>query len=548
MLRLTLSGRFSAAGADGIEFVIKSKKAKALLAYLALSPRMSRSREEIMALLWSDRGEAQARASLRQVLVGLRKDLGEEAAEALIVSNETVALEPDKVTVETSGGGEELLAGFHLPDPAFEDWLRDERLRHEDGLLPNASSNSPANPDKPSIAVLPFTNLSGNSEQEYFSDGITEDIITELSRFREFDVIARNSSFQFKDQSVNIREVGNELGARFVVEGSVRKSGHRVRVTAQLIDGHTGTHIWADRYDRQLDDIFAIQDEVTEAVVARVADRVKVAGAKVSRSRPKQSMTSYNLVLQSRPYRTQFAPESNKEAAKLLRQAIALDPKNAQAHAGLAFVLAGDYEEDWTNDPETTLQEALAEAKQAVANDDSDGYTHASLAYVLHLTRDFEKAAHEAHTALSLNPNHVNIIMTCGWISIVLGDPETAIEHIQRARQLNPYMPGFDLCTLGSAYFQAKRYQEAIDVISQVADPPNWSYIELAACYAYLNQKEKARENLDIYLERARIESVHFPGQDPIAWRDYYEKTLVLKRKEDMEHLVEGARKAGLPI
>ncbi len=401
-------------------------------------------------------------------------------------------------------------------------------------------------PDKPSIAVLPFSNMSGDPEQDYFSDGITEDIITELSRFREFDVIARNSSFLFKGRFVKVQDVRRELGARYVVEGSVRKSGDRVRVTTQLIDAETGTHIWADRYDRQLHDIFAIQDEVTEAIVARVADRLR--GAGISRSRSMRSITAYDLVLQSRPYRTEWTLAASQKAEELLRQAIAMDANSAQAHAALAFVLAGEYEEGWVNDPDATLCEALAVAKQAVANDDSDGYTHASLAYVLHLTRDFELAAHEANTALSLNPNHANIIMTCGWIAIVLGDPEMGIKHIQRARQLNPYMPGFDLCALGTAYFQAKRYQEAIDVISQVADPPLWSYKELAACHAYLGQKENARRNLKKFLERARTDLAHFPGEDPKAWRAHFEQYVIRRRKEDVEHAIEGARKAGLPI
>ncbi len=155
-------------------------------------------------------------------------------------------------------------------------------------------------PDKPSIAVLPFTNMSSDPEQEYFSDGITEDIITELSRFNEFAVIARNSTFHYKGRSPKIEDVGRELGVKYVVEGSVRRAADRVRVTAQLIDSDTNSHIWADRYDRQLDDIFAIQDEITQAVVARVADKVKGAVTTLSRLRPKQSVTAYDLVLQSR--------------------------------------------------------------------------------------------------------------------------------------------------------------------------------------------------------------------------------------------------------
>lgn len=222
MLRLTLFGEFSVAGAEGTNIAIKSKKAKGLLAYLALSPRLSRSREEIMAVLWSDRAEAQARASLRQVLVGLRKDLGEVATEALVVTNQTVALDPSRITIEAQG--EELLSGFYLHDPAFEDWLRDERLRHEDANMFSPQPRELPLPDKPSVAVLPFINLNADPAQEYFSDGITEDIITGLSRFRELFVIARNSALTYKSPPVKVQDIGEELGVRYIVEGSVRKA------------------------------------------------------------------------------------------------------------------------------------------------------------------------------------------------------------------------------------------------------------------------------------------------------------------------------------
>ena len=412
-----------------------------------------------------------------------------------------------------------------------------------------ASSREPLPlPDKPSIAVLPFDNMSGDPEQDYFSDGITEDIITELSRFNEFAVIARNSTFHYKGQSPKIEDVGRELGVKYVVEGSVRRAADRVRVTAQLIDTETQSHIWADRYDRQLVDIFAIQDEITEAVVARVADNIKSAVTMLSRSRPKQSVTAYDLVLQSRPYRTSIKRSDSEQAAKLLLQAIAVDPDYALALAGLAFVRAGEYEMGWADNPDAALHDAMASARRAVALDDSDGYAHASLAYVHNISGSFDRAVHEARTALSLNPNHVNIIMTLGWISVVAGDPEAGIEHIQRARRLNPFMGGFDLWTLGLAYFGAKRHEEAIDAFSQVTDPPAPLYLYLAAACAYLGQDSDARNAMSIFLDRAKDELNPFPEDDPEAWRRYFERTHARRRKEDFEHMIEGARRAGLPV
>lgn len=402
--------------------------------------------------------------------------------------------------------------------------------------------------DKPSIAVLPFVNMSGDPDQEYFSDGITEDILTELGRFHEFTVIARNSSFRYKGQSPKIEDVGRELGVKYVVEGSVRKIGNRVRVTVQLIDAASAAHIWAERYDRSLDDIFAIQDEVTEAVVVRIAEGIKGARALHARSRPAHSASAYDLVLQARPYRTANTTAASKIAAGLLRQAIELDPDFALAHASLAFVLASEFEEGWAGDPNAVLAEALGAAKRAVVLDDADGYAHASLAYVLLNFGEFDKAEQEIGVALSLNPNHVNIIMTSGWVSIVNCEPERAIETIKRARRLNPFMGGWELWTLGQAYLDAKRYQEALESFAKVTDPPTDMFLEKAICHAYLGHEEDAREILRTYLERAQKELSAFPGQDPVAWRTFFWNHNRRRRREVTEHFIEGARRAGLEV
>jgi TolB-like protein len=548
LLRLTIFGRFCARDALGNEVPIKSKKSRALLAYLALPLGKERSREVIATLLWSDRGEEQARSSLRQALSGLRKELGEERISALRISDEALSLDPAGVIVEPAAPGDILLEGLHISDPAFEEWLRDERLRHEDAAVLDPQPLAPSLPDKPSIAVLPFKNKSGDPEQDYFSDGLTEDIITELSRFREFIVMSENATFQYKGQSINTQCIGRELGARYVVEGSVRRSGKRIRVTAQLIEAETGAQVWAEKYDRDLEDVFAIQDDLTSAVVARLEDRIKGARVTALRERPTTNMTAYDLVLQSRPYRTQATPESSRKAAKLLRQAVLADPNCAQAHAGLAFVLAGDYEEGWADNHEATLREAALAAQRAVSLDGTDGYPHASLAYVNHLTGEFDRALYEARLALDLNPNHVNIIMTMGWISIVLGDPEAGIGYIERARQLNPNMPGFALWTLGEAYLAARRYHEAVDTLMKVPNPATSLHLELAISHAYLGNLEEARVNLQKYLDLSRRELSVFPDKDPSAWRALLERSTPRKRREDVEHFIEGARKAGLPL
>src|SRR5262245_57347005 len=426
--------------------------------------------------------------------------------------------------------------------------VRAYRVRPEPQPLSRPSSRAPRTNRTPSIDVLPFTNMSGDPAQEYFSDGITEDIITELSRFHEFTVIARNSSFRYKGQSPKIEDVGRELGVKYVAEGSVRKIGNRVRVTVQLIDETNAAHIRAERYDRSLDDIFAIQDEVTQAVVACIAEGIKGARVLHARTRPSHSATAYDFVLQARPYRTAHTAEAARIAADLLRQAIEIDPNFALAHASLAFVRGGDFEEGWTDDLDATLAEALAAAKRAVALDESDGYAHASLAYVLLKFREFDQAEHEVGVALSLNPNHANIIMTSGWVAVTNGDPDRAIEIFKRARRLNPFMGGWEFWTLGQAYLDAKRYQDALDSFAKVRNPPTDMFLERAICQAYLGQEDEARENLHKYLDRAQHEMSSFPGEDAKAWRAFFFRNQIRRRIEITEHYVEGARKAGLNV
>ncbi len=411
MLRLTLFGEFSAAGVDGIQIAIKSKKAKALLAYLGLSPRKSRSREEIMALLWSDRGEAQARASLRQVLVGLRKDLGEAAEGALVVSNEAVALNPERVTLEAADGEEELLAGFHLHDPAFEEWLRDERLRLEGApLAGRESGNKPLElPDKPSIAVLPFANLSDDPEQGYFADGIVEDLITALARFPWLFVIARNSSFSYKGKTVPVKQVSEELGVRYVVEGSVRRSETRLRVTAQLIDAVNDRHVWADSYDRPVGDLFDLQDESTRTITGVLVPALSSAErARFSRdNRPSlDAWEAYQKGLAC--YYQPYSDEGHRQARQLFDSAIELDPGIADSHVMIA--LMGVYainsgQSSYSGSREEILVEALRAAERAVQLEDNNALGHTALGRLRGLMGDAEAGIAECETAVALNPN-----------------------------------------------------------------------------------------------------------------------------------------------
>src|SRR6476619_1326291 len=317
--------------------------------------------------------------------------------------------------------------------------------------------------DKPSIAVLPFDNMSGDPEQDFFADGITEDIITELSRFRELFVISRNSSFKFKGKPVEVQKFAQELGVQYVVEGSVRKVGRRVRITVQLIDAATDRHLWAERYDRDLEDIFAIQDEVTTSIVATLPGRVEAAARDRAARLTTDNMAAYECVLTGKVLHHRSNRDDNAKAQRLLERAIELDPSYAHAHAWRAWVLGQTWVYNWCeNRPET--QARIMEALQtALALDDNDCDVHRILAAINVIQDKHEQAVYHQRRALTLNPNDDLVVVQQGEILTWIGQPEEGIEWIRQAMRLNPYHPERFWSHLGRACCGARRYDEAIE-------------------------------------------------------------------------------------
>jgi adenylate cyclase len=544
MLRLTLFGEFSAAGADGTDIAIKSKKAKALLAYLALSPRKSRSREEIMALLWSDRGEAQARASLRQVLVGLRKDLGEKAVGALIAANDAIALDPNKVTVEAPNLGEELLAGFHLHDPAFEEWLRDERLRYEDtAVVPDTQIPGLPLPDYPSIAVLPFTNMSGDPGQELFSDGIAEDIITALSKIPSLLVISRNSTFTYKGQAVDAKRVSREQGVRYVLEGSVRKAGNRVRVTTQLVDATTGLQLWAERYDRDLEDIFAVQDEITREVV--VALDIRLSGGEQARfwSSGTTNLEAWQCVRLATDLLSSAMPEAVGESKRLCERALDLDPSYAMAWADLGWAHHNEADVGLVHSNKEMRDAALGSAmdcgKRALELDPLCADAHALLG-MCHLSKDeHEQAIAMSEKAVELAPNHAENVAISAVIQSKSGRPQRALDLIGKALRLCPIYPSWFLWVLGTASRLTGQLDAAIEAFEiAIERSPDFLGLRvgLASTLGELGRQEDAKRCIS---EILRL--------DPNFSIAAYMGGLSYKNPEDRVRFEDGLRKAGLP-
>jgi TolB-like protein len=398
------------------------------------------------------------------------------------------------------------------------------------GMSHQSTSTPKLAADKPAIAVLPFTNMSGDPDQEYFSDGITEDIITELSRFHGVSVTARNSSFQYHNKAVDVRQVGRELGVQYVVEGSIRMKSGNVRVTVQLVDASTGNHLWAERYDRTFDDIFQMQDEVVHKIAARLEGRLATNIAELARRKPTNSMTAYDCVLQARQHLGTFDWAA---AEPLARRAVALDPNYAQAHAWLSKSIVYRFFFELRVD---LLKEALPLAQRAVTLDDGDGVCHVALAQCYLWQRQFERAGVHYDRAVALNPTDaLTLAHRCRWLTS-MGRHQEALEGLDEVLLLEPFPPSWYWEARSLALFAAKRYQETIDAIGRMSRLHYYNHAGLAACYAELGNTEAARAEA---AETMRLK--------PDMSIERYMLTDPFKNAADTAAEIASLRKAGLP-
>jgi adenylate cyclase len=392
-------------------------------------------------------------------------------------------------------------------------------------------------PDRPSVAVLPFTNLSQDPAQEYFSDGVTEDLITGLSKVSGLFVIARNSVFTYKGKPVQIREVGRDLGVRYVLEGGVQRSGSRVRITAQLVDAGTGYHVWAERYDREVRDIFAVQDEVTQRIVRALAVRLSTVEQGRLARLPPADPEAYDLVLRGEEERRRTTREANAEARRLYVKALDLDPEFARAYAGLSWAHLQSWQFLWSADPET-LERARELAERAISLDDTMASGHALLAQIYLWKKQHGRALAEAERAIAVAPSDADGYETFAEVLGWAGRPEQSLKAIEQAMRLNPHYPFFYLWTLGHAYYLAKRPAEAVDTFKRLlAQNPNF-----VAAHAYLGvlYTEMGRDTD----ARAAWEQAHRLGSG--ASLASIGQRVPYQRPADLDRLLTAARKAGL--
>ncbi len=660
-LEIVLLGGFQVRSA-GQAIDVPGRKERALLAVLAMPAGEPRSRDKLAGLLWSERGDKQARDSLKQAILKLRKSLDAVHPQPIRADRESVTLDGAAVAVDVAeferliGEGTpeavarattlyrgDLLDGLDVRAAAFDEWLLVERQRLRDlarealaGLLdhhlasgahdqagatarrllaldppreaahralmrvyaeqgqtalalkqyqicrdalhtergvrpeaeperlyrsiqekrgvarrppdqaaaqvaaepvpvpgeeaPTGDAEAAPVPAKPSIAVLPFTNLSADPEQQYFSDGITEDIITELSRYRSLLVIGCHSCFRFRGPAVDIAAVRRELGARYVVEGSIRKIGQRLRLTAQLVDAATRNSVWAERYDREADDIFAVQDDLTRAIAATLEGRVAAIGAEQAKRRPTKDWVAYDHFLQGREMAQRYIW---REAEPFLARAIELDDRYVHAYALRAMALVGQY---WHDRSPTTMEHALDCARRALSLDDTDAQSHLAMGFILAHMGQLDRAGPYVERAVALNPNDIPVVIHRSWWLARMGRADEALDSLEVVVHREPFPPAYFWEVRAIALLQARRYREVVETLARANVLHAWDHAYLAACHAHLDHPAEARA------AAAEVLKV-----DPQFTVNRYVELENFKDPADREHLRKGMLKAGLP-
>ena len=674
VVQLRLLGPFQIL-VHGQKVSLSARKARAMLAYLAVRVDEDIPRETLAGLLWGDRGPDQARASLRQSLAALRKALGDAADGVLFASHETVRLAGDLISVDRHAIGAipddasaedraaiaaqyrgAFLEGFALDAPEFDYWLSAERAavrgqvssllrrlvadcegaaRYEDAIghatrlltldplqedihrklmqlfagqgrydaaltqfeqcqralgdeldvapdpatldlvqqiraerraksakrdrpatPPGPAGNgadrrgatgpAPGPPNDPSIAVLPFANLSGDPEQEYFSDGITGDIITELSKFRTLFVIARHSSFVFKGATVDLKEIAEKLGVQYIVEGSVRRAGDTVRITVQLIEAATGGSLWGERYDRRLDDIFAVQDEVTRSIVAVLPGRVQDSVADRAARNPTSDMRAYEYMLQGKHLRDGLNATDTARARVVLKKALDLDPGYARAYMYLADTYVIDL---WLGLADKGASKiSLDLSRKGAGLDNTDVYIQDQLGFALLCEGLWEDAEIQFSRTLARIVNEAESMAWCGYAFLLLGHHRKALDVVVEAVRLDPlHAPSLDW-VLGLVQFFAGNYAGAVRALIGEALLNSVAHAFLTSAYAHLGKMDEARAALKTFIAVRHAEfadrNLDVAGDTIDSLAGSYRA--MWRRSADWELLVDGLRKAGL--
>jgi len=662
-LGVKLLGRMTCELPGGQQLNLSTRKSEALMAYLAMSPGLHHSRERLVNLFWSDRGEDQARNSLRQALSSLKKTLDVELPELFEVERTTVRLKADNISVDVDAfrllASEsdidklveatqiytgEFLEGMVIRDPAGEQWLAEERdnlkriyvdvlgrlsqlqldntdyrsainsaerlvstdpleesgwrllmkanhrngnrnhalmaykrccdvLQKELGVEPEGGTSElqqqiisgqvktrqPAIAEKQSdsarnatesttrehsILVLPFKNLSDDPEQQYFSDGLTEGIIMGLSLFPSLRVHSRNSSFAASAHNLSIREIGETFDAHFVVEGSVRKSQDKVRITAQLVNTETGEQVWGQRFDNNIEETLSLEDQVTRSIVSIIKGRIELAELENAHRKPAKNMQSYDLLMRGRYHLIRFNPKDNRIAIEYLLKCIEIDPDNAAARNNLYRCYGLDWLSAWTEPRSECLDKARFQISKAMELEPDSSFIRASYAEYLIFAGEFEQAELHLDRAIKLNPNDTEAIATISAAQASLGHIESALDLADTCRRLDPFHPWVDWVT-GIAYYRGKRYEDALKAFRNMPNPADEIDGWIAACYQRLGEHDKASRHLNSYLEIAHKNMAKFP-ESLEEWKQIWSSAASFRHQEDVDYPFEALCEIGL--
>lgn len=402
--------------------------------------------------------------------------------------------------------------------------------------------------DRPSIVVWPFENLGGNSEQHYLAAGITEDLIMGLTRFQDLFVIGLKSAFKARDDGEAAELVGRRLGVRYLVEGSVRRSGKRVRVTAQLAEAASGRRLWGERYDRDLDDLFVVQDEITDVIAATVAGRIEDAGRRHAEAKRPQDMDVYDCLLRGRHCLNQYTRATEIEARRHFERALELEPNNAAAHAGLAVSHLHEFEAVWAAAPERSLERAFELAQEAVALDEFDSMARYAMANTYYYRKEYELAELQVEKALEINPNDYHNICSKGWIMTFSGQVAEGVACSTEGMRINPFASDGCLMVVGMAAYLEGRYEAALKAFGEMKANSEFKLGCLSACYALLGREAEARATAADF-RKVAAEDVP-EGSDPVSARrrQYWTNYLPFQHPDDRERLFGAMREAGIPI
>jgi len=504
-----------------------------LLVYLVQNRERVVSKDDLLEAVWG--GRIVSESTLTSHLNAVRKAVGDSGEEQRLIR--TVARKGfrfvGQVREEQPSGRE---GSTRLAIAITTDESEDAKSSHA------ASRPALPLPDKPSIAVLPFQNLSGDAEQEYFADGVVEDIITALSRMHWLFVIARNSSFTYKGRPVDVKQVGRELGVRYVVEGGVRRAANRVRITAQLIDATTGMHLWADRFDGGPEDIFDLQDQVASSVVGAIARKLEQAEIERAKRKPTENLDAYDFFLRGMASFYRRTKEANSEALRQFSKAIELDPDFATAYGMAAWCYAWRKINAWTTNRTQELAEGARLARRAVELGKDDAVALARSGHALaHLVGDVDGGISLVDRALVLNPNLAAAWFLSGFLRVFRGEPDVAIEHFARAMRLSPLDPEMFRMQAGTAFalLFANRFDDASSWAEKAfSDMPNFMTATsvAAASHALAGRMEDARRAMQ-----------HLRKLDPELRVSNLRDWIPIRRAEHFAVWTEGLRKAGLP-